>query len=146
MEDRQLLNTYAPVATSQPPQAPSGRATGPSLDPAELQKLILAVLDDAKAEDVLTIDLASKSTLADTMVIASGRSQRHVGSTAQKVVEELEKAGLRNIRLEGMPACDWVLIDAGDAIVHLFRPEVREFYKLERLWVGDRPNETPRNM
>ena len=87
-----------------------------------------------KAEDTLTIDLREKSSLADTMVVTSGRSNRHVGSVADRVLENLRKAGVKNLRVEGMPHCDWVLIDAGDVIVHVFRPEVREFYNLEKMW------------
>ena len=87
-----------------------------------------------KAEDTVTIDLRDKSSLADTMVVTSGRSNRHVGSVADRVLENLREAGLNNLRVEGMPHCDWVLIDAGDVIVHVFRPEVREFYNLEKMW------------
>ena len=87
-----------------------------------------------KAEDTTTIDLRDKSSLADTMVVTSGRSNRHVGSVADRVLEDLREAGLKNLRVEGMPHCDWVLIDAGDVIVHVFRPEVREFYNLEKMW------------
>jgi ribosome-associated protein len=101
----------------------------------------VGILDDAKAEDVVSIDLSGKSSLADHMLIATGRSQRHVSSIADRVVEDLEKLGLTGIRVEGQPACDWVLIDARDVIVHVFRPEVREFYRLEKLWVSDRPDE-----
>jgi ribosome-associated protein len=86
-----------------------------------------------KAEDILTIDLAGKTSIADFMVVASGRSQRHVGSVADRVIEDLRKAGLR-ARVEGMPHCEWVLIDAGDVIVHVFQPEARAFYNLERMW------------
>jgi ribosome-associated protein len=89
-----------------------------------------------KAEDTLTIDLREKSSLADTMVVTSGRSNRHVGSVADRVVDTLNTAGCRGLRVEGMPHCDWVLIDAGDVIVHVFRPEVREFYALEKMWSG----------
>jgi ribosome-associated protein len=89
-----------------------------------------------KAEDTVTIDLREKSSLADTMVVTSGRSHRHVGSVADRVVENLHKAGCRDLRVEGMPHCDWVLIDAGDVIVHVFRPEVRDFYGLEKMWSG----------
>ncbi len=96
--------------------------------------LVLKELDDNKAEEIVTIDLKGKSDIADTMVIASGRSQRHVGAVADKVTKELKQAGVTGIKIEGMPACDWVLIDAGDIIVHLFRPEVRSFYNLERIW------------
>jgi len=87
-----------------------------------------------KAEDTLSIDLRGKTTIADTMVVTSGRSHRHVGSVADRVVENLRGAGVKNIRVEGMPHCDWVLIDAGDVIVHVFRPEVRAFYNLEKMW------------
>ena len=96
--------------------------------------LILQELDDDKAEDVVTIDLHGKSDIADAMVVASGRSQRHVGAMADKVLRRLKEAGFGGARAEGQPACDWVLIDAGDVIVHLFRPEVRAFYNLERVW------------
>jgi ribosome-associated protein len=87
-----------------------------------------------KAEDTLSIDVRDKTTIADTMVVTSGRSHRHVGSVAERVVEDLGGAGVKNIRVEGMPHCDWVLIDAGDVIVHVFRPEVRTFYNLEKMW------------
>jgi ribosome-associated protein len=87
-----------------------------------------------KAEDTLTIDLRGKTTIADDMVVTSGRSNRHVGAVADRVLEDLRKAGVRDLRVEGMPHCDWVLIDAGDVIVHVFRPEVREFYNLEKMW------------
>jgi len=87
-----------------------------------------------KAEDTTSIDLRGKTTIADTMVVTSGRSNRHVGAVADRVLEDLRKAGVRNLRVEGMPHCDWVLIDAGDVIVHVFRPEVRDFYNLEKMW------------
>ena len=92
-----------------------------------------------KAEDTVSIDLRKKSSLADTMVVTSGRSHRHVGSVADRVVENLGKAGCKNLRVEGMPHCDWVLIDASDVVVHVFRPEVRAFYNLEKMWSGSRP-------
>lgn len=100
----------------------------------ETLDIVLAELDDDKAEDVVTISLEGKSDIADVMVIASGRSQRHVGAMADKLLRRLKEAGLGRARIEGAPACDWVLIDAGDVIVHLFRPEVRAFYNLERIW------------
>ena len=87
-----------------------------------------------KAEDTTSIDLRGKTTIADTMVVTSGRSNRHVGAVADRVLEDLRKAGVRNLRVEGMPHCDWVLIDAGDVLVHVLRPEVREFYNLEKMW------------
>ncbi|WP_244601545.1 MULTISPECIES: ribosome silencing factor [Rhodoplanes] len=98
-------------------------------------RIVLAQLDDMKAEDTTTIDLRDKSALADAMVITCGRSNRHVGSIADRVIEGLGAAGVRT-RVEGMPHCDWVLIDAGDVIVHVFRPEVRSFYALEKMWAG----------
>jgi len=87
-----------------------------------------------KAEDTTQIDLRGKTTIADTMVVTCGRSNRHVGSVADRVLENLRKAGVPDLRVEGMPHCDWVLIDAGDVIVHVFRPEVRDFYNLEKMW------------
>ena len=105
------------------------------LDAEEILQLVLARLDDMKAEDILTIDLREKSSIGDYMVVSSGRSQRHVGSVADRIVEDLHKAGLA-ARVEGTPHCDWVLIDAGDVIVHVFRPEVRDFYNIERMWLG----------
>jgi ribosome-associated protein len=103
-------------------------------DAEEALRLVLASIDDMKAEDTVTIDLTGKSAIADTMVITSGRSNRQVGAIADRVVQDLHKAGLKNVRVEGMPHCDWVLIDAGDVIVHVFRPEVRTFYQLEKMW------------
>ena len=85
----------------------------------------------------MTIDLVGKTSIADDMIVASGRSQRHVGAVAEHLVERLKAAGERDVFIEGMPQRDWLLIDAGDAIVHIFRPEVREFYKLEKLWSAD---------
>jgi ribosome-associated protein len=105
-------------------------------DAEETLRLVLARLDDMKAEDTLTIDLRGKSAISDFMVVTSGRSNRHVGSVADRVLEDLHKAGNRHVRVEGMPLCDWVLIDAGDVIVHVFRPEARAFYNLEKMWAG----------
>ncbi|CAK0754485.1 ribosome-associated protein [Azospirillaceae bacterium] len=96
-------------------------------------------LDDDQAEEVVVIDLAGRSSFADYMIIASGRSTRHVGSMAEKLAQRLREAGTGGIEIEGMPQCDWVLVDAGDVIVHLFRPEVRSFYNLEKLWSADPP-------
>jgi ribosome-associated protein len=110
-------------------------------DPEETLRLVLARLDDMKAEDTVTIDLSGKSTLGDYMVVTSGRSNRHVGAVADHVLEDLEKAGIPGVRAEGMPHCDWVLIDAGDVIIHVFRPEVRAFYNLEKMWASGRSTE-----
>jgi ribosome-associated protein len=89
-----------------------------------------------KAEDTVTIDLSGKTTIADSMVVTCGRSQRHVGSIADRVLRNLAGAGVPDAKVEGMPHCDWVLIDAGDVIVHVFRPEVRAFYNLEKMWAA----------
>jgi ribosome-associated protein len=102
---------------------------------------VLAWLDDAKAENVVTIDINDKSSIGDYMVIASGRSDRHVGAVAEQVQRRLKEEGFGKARIEGQPQCDWVLIDIGDIIVHVFRPEVREFYNLEKMWSAERPSE-----
>ena len=99
--------------------------------------MILTRLDDMKAEDIITIDLRNKSSIGDYMVVSSGRSARHVGSVADRVVEDLHKVKVA-ARVEGVPQCDWVLIDAGVVIVHVFRPEVRDFYNLEKMWTTSR--------
>jgi ribosome-associated protein len=99
-----------------------------------LHQLVLTQLDDDQAQEVVSIPLEGKSSIADHMVIASGRSTRQVASMAQKLAEKIKQAGFGHARVEGLPAADWVLIDAGDVVVHLFRPEVRSFYNLERMW------------
>ena len=109
--------------------------------PAALLKEIVHWLDDAKAEGIITIDLAGKSSIGDFMVIASGRSDRHVGAIAEQLQRKLKEKGSGRVRIEGQDTCDWVLLDTGDIIVHLFRPEVREFYNLEKMWSADRPAE-----
>ena len=124
----------SPIATPRASKSRVPEPVSPRPDAQETLRLILARLDDMKAEDTVTIDLTGKSTIADCMVVTSGRSNRHVGSVADRVLEDLAKAGLPDARVEGMPHCDWVLIDAGDVIVHVFRPEVRAFYNLEKMW------------
>ena len=105
-----------------------------------LLKLVLEQLDDDQAQEVVIIDLEGKSSIADHMVIASGRSTRQVAAMAQKLAEKVKQEGFGPVKLEGLPAADWVLIDAGDVVVHIFRPEVRSFYNLERMWAfGDAP-------
>jgi ribosome-associated protein len=89
-----------------------------------------------KAEDTTTINLSGKTSIADYMVVTSGRSQRHVASIAERVTSDLHKAKLSGLRVEGAKQGDWVLIDAGDVIVHVFRPEIRDFYNLEKMWSG----------
>ena len=115
--------------------APKGR---PPIDVEQLHRLVLQSLDDDQAVEIVSIPLAGKSNIADHMVIASGRSTRQVASMASKLAERIKAKVGRNPRIEGLPAADWVLIDADDVIVHLFRPEVRNFYNLERMWAfGD---------
>jgi ribosome-associated protein len=99
-----------------------------------LHRLVLRSLDDDQAQDVVTIPLSGKSNIADHMVIASGRSTRQVASMAQKLSERIKQDLGRTVRIEGLPVADWVLLDAEDVIVHIFRPEVRSFYNLERMW------------
>jgi len=106
---------------------------------AALESLILQRLDDEKAQDIVFIDLKDKSSVADAMIVASGRSHRHVGAMADHVLRMLKEKGYGKARVEGMPHCDWVLIDAGDVIVHLFRPEVRAFYNIEKIWSVEPP-------
>ena len=109
-------------------------------DSGSVHALVLDQLDEDQAQDVVSIPLEGKSSIADHMVIASGRSTRQVASMATKLAERLKKEGHGTPRVEGLPAADWVLIDAGDVVVHLFRPEVRSFYNLERMWgFGDEP-------
>lgn len=109
-------------------------------DAGPLVRTILDSLDDAKAEDVVAIDLRGKTSLADIMVVASGRSSTHVGAIADRLLRQCKNAGTAT-RVEGLGNCDWVLVDAGDAIVHIFRPEVRQFYNLEKMWGGLRRDE-----
>ena len=125
------LESLPPTAAAAPPP-PQGETP--------LHTLVLTSLDDDQAQEVVSIPLEGKSSIADHMVIASGRSTRQVAAMAQKLAERIKKAGMGPVRLEGLPAADWVLIDAGDVVVHLFRPEVRSFYNLERMWAfGDAP-------
>ena len=108
-----------------------------------LHALILASLDDDQAVETISIPLAGKSSIADFMVIASGKSTRQVASMANKIAQKIKETTGERVSIEGLPTADWVLIDAGDVIVHLFRPEVRSFYNLERMWAfGDLPTDT----
>lgn len=117
---------------------PAGKARAkrktPSEKPRRLLDLVTRVLDDAQADDVVIVDLKGKSAMADFMVVASGRNPRHIGAMAQNLREKIKGAGLGVPALEGMGNADWVLIDGGDVIVHLFRPEVRGLYNLEKMW------------
>lgn len=106
----------------------------PGIDVDAVTQLVLASLEDDKAEEITAIDIRGKSSFADMMVVASGRSARHVGALADHVMRKLKDAGVSDVRIEGMPQADWVLVDAGDVVVHLFRPEVRAFYNIEKIW------------
>lgn len=124
----------ATTAASTKTTAPRPRRTGIDVDAAT--RLVLGSLEDDKAEEILAIDIRGKSSFADMLVVASGRSARHVGALADHVMRKLKEAGLSDVRVEGMPQCDWVLVDGGDVVVHLFRPEVRAFYNIEKIWAG----------
>ena len=110
-------------------------------DSAALVDRIVHWLDDAKAEDVAVIDLKGKTSIGDFMVIATGRSDRHVNAIAEQLLQALKDEGQGRVRVEGQPQCDWVLIDTGDIIVHVFQPEIRTFYNLEKMWSADRAAE-----
>jgi ribosome-associated protein len=126
----------SPIATPRASRRPKPAPVSKRPDAQEALRLILARLDDMKAEDTITIDLIGKTSIADAMVVTSGRSNRHVGSIADRVVQGLKAAGVTGLHVEGQKNADWVLIDAGDIIVHVFRPEVRAFYNLEKMWTG----------
>lgn len=118
--------------------APRKKTASPAAAPEPAMiDVVLKSLDDAKAEQTVAIDIAGKSSLADHMVVTSGRSNRHVSAVADQVVKALREAGFDKPRIEGLPHADWVLVDGGDVIVHIFRPEVREFYNLEKMWAAD---------
>ena len=114
--------------------APSKPEIGDTDAAKRVLELVMDSLDDSKAEDIVSIDIQGKSAMADYMVIASGRSHRHVGAVADHLLRALKEAGHGTAKVEGLSAADWVLIDAGDVIIHVFRPEVRDFYALEKMW------------
>jgi len=146
----QSANTAAPTGAARPStviaSAPnlhmSETATPIQAEPGSLHELILQQLDDDQAQELVSIPLAGKSSIADHMIIASGRSTRQVAAMAQKLAVKIKHAGQPSPRIEGLPTADWVLIDAGDVVVHLFRPEVRGFYNLERMWGFGEDGET----
>ena len=131
MGGRPFLMAALPNNTVTASPAPVAGSQKPLID------LILDTLDDAKAEETVAVDITGKSSLADHMIVTSGRSQRHVGAVADQVITALRDNGYGKPRVEGLPHCDWVLVDAGDVILHIFRPEVREFYSLEKMWQAD---------
>ena len=143
-EDIVLSERVAAVDTTAPDSATVTTAQT-AFGSAEMLALVLASLDDDKAEEVVSIPLKGKSAMADHMVVASGRSSRQVSAMAEKLIDRIKAASGKSARVEGRETGDWVLIDAGDVIVHLFRPEVREFYQLEKMWLGPMgdPEQTP---
>ncbi len=128
-EDRSLSYTDMTAFAASP--APT---TAYPITSEAILKLVLSSLDDDKAEDIVTIDLQGKTAMADHMVICSGRSTRQVSAIAQKLLDRLKESFRLSARSEGKEVGDWVLIDTGDVVVHIFRPEVREFYQLEKMW------------
>ena len=131
MGEGHLLMAAAPKKT-----APAVAEPTPSPE-LKMIDVVLQSLEDAKAEQTVAIDIAGKSSLADHMVVTSGRSNRHVSAVADQVVKALRDNGFGKPRIEGLPHADWVLVDGGDVIVHIFRPEVREFYNIEKMWQAD---------
>jgi len=136
--DHNSMTSLNEVTTERGPLAELGSGREKS---AQLVEMIVEWLDDGKAEGIVTIDLSGKSSIGDFMIIASGRTDRHVGALADQVATRLKDSGHGKARVEGTDTCDWVLIDTGDIIVHVFRPEVREFYNLEKMWASDRPED-----
>jgi ribosome-associated protein len=143
MQSKMSTATWTAATGASLPDPSSQQIAPDRLGSDELLSLILSWLDEAKAENVVAIALAGKSTMADHMVIASGLSDRHVGAMADQIARQMKDAGYGGPRVEGKQQCDWVLIDAGDIIIHLFRPEVREFYNLEKMWSAPRVGEPP---
>ncbi|MXO68837.1 ribosome silencing factor [Altererythrobacter marinus] len=135
-----MTQAHTSVSQQDSPDRDSRGRAAIEAEPGSLHAMVLDQLEDDQALDLVSIPLQGKSSIADHMIIASGRSTRQVASMAQKLAERIKQAGHGPVRLEGLPQADWVLIDAGDVVVHLFRPEVRSFYNLERMWAfGDAP-------
>lgn len=130
-------------ANVQPAHAMSEAAAESELSSEEALKIVLASLEDSKAEETLPIDISGKSPLFDHIVVTTGRSHRHVSAIADHLLRDVKTAGLGRASVEGLPACDWVLVDTGDVVVHIFRPEVREFYNIEKIWRAQEDDMTP---
>lgn len=140
-----LYREVGTINTFIEPAAPVVRPA-PVPQPDELKALVETSLDDDQAEDVVVIDLAGKTSFADYMIVASGRNTRHIAAMAMKLADRMKQAGLRGVEIEGLNQCDWVLVDAGDVIIHLFRPEVRTFYNIEKMWGLDTPRPSAERM
>lgn len=125
------VQTKGFVASTHPQSKNSGADAA-----ANALKTVLASLEDSKAEDIVSLNISGKSALADYMVVVSGRSNRHVTAICEHLLKDFKDAGFGNARVEGLETGDWVLIDTGDVIVHVFRPEIREFYGIERMWAA----------
>lgn len=134
-EDRALIDQGIYRAATKLARPPSGN----DFDSGKLAQVVMTCLDDAKAEDTILIDLQGKTSIADAMIVTTGRSNVHVAAIADRVLAALKDGMPGTPRIEGLAGGDWVLIDAGDVIVHVFRPEVRQFYNLEKMWGADRP-------
>lgn len=143
MQEDRTLTRSSLTGVDKTPLQTKPASTPEATSPGDALSLATHALDEMKAEDTIVIDLAGKTSLADQMIITSGRSNRHVGAIADEVVKTMKAAGRGTPKIEGVPHCDWVLIDCGDVIVHVFRPEVRQFYNLEKMWGVDRPIERP---
>lgn len=127
--------------TQETAAVPAAPLAGAEADAAgRTLQTVLTSLAESKAEDVVAIDVTGKTPLSDHMVIASGRSHRHVGAVAERLLRDLKTGQVDGVKAEGLSSCDWVLIDAGDVVIHIFRPEVREFYNLEKMWSVDAPS------
>ena len=143
-----LINMVSSEAALPSPPPPTGSQAedgsqilqGSQVFQGSLVNIVMGSLDDAKAEDITLIDLNGKTSIADAMVVTTGRSSVHVNAIADRVLRDIKVAGLGLPKVEGLVNGDWVLIDAGDVIIHVFRPEVRQFYNLEKMWGSDRPN------
>ena len=148
MGDHPLIIALKAEAAKTSASLPPAPVAEGAPDSGQLLETILESLENSKAEDIIPIDVRQKTPLADHMVIASGRSDRHVGAIADHLMKALSDAGYGNPRVEGLPNCDWVLVDAVDVIVHVFRPEVRSFYNLEKMWTPEpeaaKPARAPR--
>ena len=148
-QDAAVSNTAHEMDAIEPLHSEDGPAFGDSaprpVGSTPLEEALLIRLDEDKAQDMVLIDLKGKSAMADTMIVASGRSHRHVGAIADHLLRTLKEQGLGTAKVEGLPHCDWVLIDAGDVIIHLFRPEVRTFYNIEKIWAVDSAHRTARD-
>ena len=126
----------APAATPAGMTPRDAARPRPGIDVDAAVRTALSSLEDDKAEDIVAIDIRGRSSFADMLIVASGRSARHVGALADHVMRKLKEGGVKDVRVEGMPQADWVLVDAGDVVIHLFRPEVRAFYNIEKIWSG----------